>query len=172
MRSMSATLDAQQSLRVEMQPTPKVATQPPQRVTPHAPSHPATTTPPPPPSKRYTARQRHRGAAVSTTVRSGPPSSNTRSKTKPPPPPTPPPVSRTRFKRRTSKLHQPATTTRPGRTKGFAAVVEQVQAKRRIRRRLSQRISRMENEVHQAMAVMDKETGKLLNYRQLLNHPK
>ena len=29
----------------------------------------------------------------------------------------------------------------------------------------------MENEVHQAMAVMDKQTGKFMNYRQLLNHP-
>ena len=29
----------------------------------------------------------------------------------------------------------------------------------------------MENEVHQAVAVMDKQTGKLMNYRQLLNHP-
>ena len=31
---------------------------------------------------------------------------------------------------------------------------------------------RMENEVQQALAVMDKETGKLLNYRQLMRHPK
>ena len=30
----------------------------------------------------------------------------------------------------------------------------------------------MENEVHKALAVMDKDTGKLLNYRQLLRHPK
>ncbi len=30
----------------------------------------------------------------------------------------------------------------------------------------------MENEVHQALAVMDKETGRLLNYRQLLRSPK
>ena len=30
----------------------------------------------------------------------------------------------------------------------------------------------MENEVQQALAVMDKETGKLLNYRQLMQHPK
>ena len=29
----------------------------------------------------------------------------------------------------------------------------------------------MENEVHQALAVMDKETGKLLNYCQLMRHP-
>jgi hypothetical protein len=30
----------------------------------------------------------------------------------------------------------------------------------------------MENEVHQALAVMDKETGRLLNYQQLLRSPK
>jgi hypothetical protein len=29
----------------------------------------------------------------------------------------------------------------------------------------------MENEVHKALAVLDKSTGKLLNYRQLLRHP-
>jgi hypothetical protein len=30
--------------------------------------------------------------------------------------------------------------------------------------RLTRSITRLENEVHQAMAVMDKDTGKLLNY--------
>jgi hypothetical protein len=35
-----------------------------------------------------------------------------------------------------------------------------------------QRFKKMENEVHQALAVMDKETGRLLNYRQLLCSPK
>jgi hypothetical protein len=34
------------------------------------------------------------------------------------------------------------------------------------------RFERMENEVHQALAVMDKETGRLLNYRQLLRSQK
>jgi hypothetical protein len=38
--------------------------------------------------------------------------------------------------------------------------------------RLTRRITRLENKVHQAMAVMDKDTGKLLNYRQLMNSPK
>jgi hypothetical protein len=38
--------------------------------------------------------------------------------------------------------------------------------------RLSQRITRLENEVHQAMAVMDADTGKLLNYRQLIRSTK
>ena len=43
--------------------------------------------------------------------------------------------------------------------------------KRRLRTML-QRISRMEDEVYQAMAVMDTSTGKMLNYRQLRGDPK
>jgi hypothetical protein len=35
-----------------------------------------------------------------------------------------------------------------------------------------QQFKKMENEVHQALAVMDKETGRLLNYQQLLHSPK
>ncbi len=38
--------------------------------------------------------------------------------------------------------------------------------------RLSRCITRLENEVHQAMAVMDADTGKLLNYRQLMRSTK
>eukprot|EP00804_Cyclotella_cryptica_P028989 CCRYP_012408-RA/>CCRYP_012408-RA protein AED:0.21 eAED:0.21 QI:0/0/0/1/1/1/2/0/880 len=40
-----------------------------------------------------------------------------------------------------------------------------------ITRRQSSRLTRMENEVHKALAVLDKSTGKLLNYHQLLRHP-
>jgi hypothetical protein len=36
---------------------------------------------------------------------------------------------------------------------------------------LRQRLQRVQNEVHRALAVMDKATGKLLNCRQLLRHP-
>jgi hypothetical protein len=36
---------------------------------------------------------------------------------------------------------------------------------------LRQRLHRVQNEVHRALAVMDKTTGKLLNYRQLIRHP-
>ena len=45
------------------------------------------------------------------------------------------------------------------------------QAKQRLQT-LSQRIARMEDEVYQAMAVMDASTGKMLNYRQLRRDPK
>ena len=37
---------------------------------------------------------------------------------------------------------------------------------------LSKRIKQMENEVHKALAVMDAETGKVLNYRQLMQSQK
>jgi len=36
---------------------------------------------------------------------------------------------------------------------------------------LQRRITRVQNEVQRALAVMDKATGKMLNYRQLLRHP-
>ena len=38
--------------------------------------------------------------------------------------------------------------------------------------RVIDHIHELENEVHQAMAVMDAETGKLLNYKQLTRDPK
>jgi hypothetical protein len=52
-----------------------------------------------------------------------------------------------------------------------AAVMKQQQHQRKFVR-LTRCITRLENDVHQAMAVMDKDTGKLLNYRQLMNSPK
>ena len=38
--------------------------------------------------------------------------------------------------------------------------------------RLSKHIERMENEVHKALAIMNSETGKVLNYRQLMQSQK
>ena len=40
----------------------------------------------------------------------------------------------------------------------------------RLAQQCSRRISTVEDEVHQALAVLDKETGKTLNYRQLMRH--
>ena len=37
---------------------------------------------------------------------------------------------------------------------------------------LTKKMKQMENKVHQAMAVIDEETGQLLNYRQLLHSAK
>jgi hypothetical protein len=36
---------------------------------------------------------------------------------------------------------------------------------------LVKRLRRVKNEVHKTLAVLDKATGKMMNYRQLLNHP-
>ena len=47
-----------------------------------------------------------------------------------------------------------------------------MQSRRRKYRKLTRRMERLENEVHEALAVMDKDTGKMLNYRQLLRIPK
>jgi hypothetical protein len=41
----------------------------------------------------------------------------------------------------------------------------------RIAQTCAQHIQVVKNKVHQAMAVLDKETGKMLNYRQLMRHP-
>ena len=56
----------------------------------------------------------------------------------------------------------------PSRRPGFAAAVMRQKRHQRGMVRLSRRITRLENEVNQAMAVMDADTGKLLNYRQLM----
>jgi len=60
----------------------------------------------------------------------------------------------------------------PSRQPGFAVAVMRQQRHQRGMVRLSRRITRLENEVHQAMAVMDADTGKLLNYRQLTRNTK
>ena len=33
-------------------------------------------------------------------------------------------------------------------------------------------MERLENEIHEALAVMDRDTGKMMNYRQLIRNPK
>ena len=78
--------------------------------------------------------------------------------------------------------HKKPTPTVSGFRLGFAAFFENMTGgksekaetctSRHKRRHLERRISKLENEVHQAMAAMNAETGKLLKYRQLLNHPK
>jgi hypothetical protein len=60
----------------------------------------------------------------------------------------------------------------PSRRPGFVAAVMRKQRYQRGMVRLSQRITRLENKVNQAMAVMDADTGKLLNYRQLMRSTK
>ncbi len=60
----------------------------------------------------------------------------------------------------------------PARCPGFAAAVMQQERHQRSMVQLSCRITRLENEVHQGLAVMDADTGKLLNYRQLMRNTK
>jgi hypothetical protein len=56
--------------------------------------------------------------------------------------------------------------------KGSALAVATKQNDRATFQQLNQRIAKMENEVMEAMAVMDTETGKLMNYRQLMQSEK
>jgi hypothetical protein len=51
---------------------------------------------------------------------------------------------------------------------GIAAAVMHQQRHQRRMVRLTRRIKRIENEVHKALAVMDANTAKLLNYWQLM----
>ena len=44
--------------------------------------------------------------------------------------------------------------------------------KRKHLRQTKQKTNNLEIEVHQAMAVMDEQTGRLLNYKQLIRDPK
>jgi hypothetical protein len=80
---------------------------------------------------------------------------------------------------RSSKNHQPSTTggmhtrSMTARNTAHAAPpASQTGSKTEATNATQQRFEKMENEVHQALAVMDKETGRLLNYPQLLCGPK
>jgi hypothetical protein len=60
----------------------------------------------------------------------------------------------------------------PTRQPGIVAAVMKQQQHQCGLMQLTHHITRLENKVHQAMAVMDKDMGKLLNYRQPMNSPK
>jgi hypothetical protein len=129
-------------------------TAPPPRVPP--PQLPITysTTPTiqPSPTKRVVARtSSKRRKRSSAPVDASAPAMNTRSRTAPqaPPPATPAKPARQ------SKLRQPTASSSAKRTST----------------RQSARLAKLEKKIYKALAVMDKATGKLLNYRQLLRHP-
>ena len=92
-----------------------------------------------------TARKRRPPAPTPAPVKTQAPAMNTRAKTAIRAQQAAPPAMSTRD--RQSKLKQPSPA------------------------RFSTRLKRLENEVHRALAVMDKTTGKMLNYRQLIRHP-
>ena len=60
----------------------------------------------------------------------------------------------------------------PSRHPGLAVAVMRQQRHQHGMVRISRRITCLENKVHQALAVMDTDTGKLLNYRQLMQSTK
>jgi hypothetical protein len=60
----------------------------------------------------------------------------------------------------------------PSHRPGFVVAVMRQQRYQQGMVRLTRHITRLENEVHHAMAVMDANTGKLLNYRQLMRSAK
>jgi hypothetical protein len=69
---------------------------------------------------------------------------------------------------RTRQLGVPPPTHQPG----FATAVMKQQQHQRGLLQLTHHITKLEHKVQQAMAVMDKDVGKPLNYRQLMNSPK
>ena len=76
----------------------------------------------------------------------------------------------TKAKTQRSRLMQPTASSRKKTRKGAALTAEQNPRKKKMSAR--SRMRRLENEVQQAMAVMDADTGKLLNYKQLMRSPK
>jgi hypothetical protein len=98
--------------------------------------------------------KQHRVAAAQSAPRTTTPAANTRSKTKADAPPA------TRTCASTKNLGSAAVVTKMNNTVCKYA------------RGLTKKMEQIENEVHQAMAVMDEETGQLRNYRQLLRSAK
>jgi hypothetical protein len=82
------------------------------------------------------------------------------------------PAAKTRSK--TKSDAPPATRTRAStKNIGSAAVVTKMNKTMcKYARGLTKKMEQIENKVHQAMAIIDKETGQLLNYRQLLRSAK
>ena len=79
------------------------------------------------------------------------------------------PASRTRSQ---TKSEPVASCTRSKKIQEIAAAAtikahRRTPAQKQVMRRLSHKVEKWEREVEQALAVMDQQTGKLLNYRQL-----
>ena len=119
-------------------------------------------------NRQHTRRRRAQHLSTPVHLPKQPPAFSTQSKTAAARQQAAPPASRTRSQVncRVSRLHQP-TRSSIGKTKHQANFVQARKTSQFLRK-----FQRIEQEVHQAMAVMDKETGKMLNYRQLLRHPK
>ena len=107
-------------------------------------------------TKSQPTQPKHQGILKPPTKSENGPASRTRSQTK-----AEPVASRTRS-RKIQEIAAAATIKAHRRTP----------AQKRVMRRLSTKIEKWEREVEQALAVMDQQTGKLLNYRQLRRDPK
>jgi len=120
--------------------------------------------------------------ASNTTINNEGPASRTRAKVAEQQELAAPPAANTRAqtkaKSRESKIPKPTPrylkSTKNSRLRsqqGTASLANNIN-KRKTLLKLNKRISKLENEVHQALAVMDEDTGKMLNYRSLLKIPK
>jgi hypothetical protein len=116
-----------------------------------------TSTPPMQSASTSTSQKKckqRRVAAAHSAPKSTTPATNTRSKTKADAPPA------TRTGASTKNLGS------------AAAVMKMNNTMCKYARGLTKKMEQIENKVHQAMVVMDEETGQLLNYRQLLRSAK
>ena len=180
-----------QSMTERMQPVLRVLTQAGTRVQ-RTPTHHSEITPLQ--SEKAIKKRKRRQAAVRLAVSPTAPARNTRSRTKPAEPavtrtratatamglaeasPAPRasanvPSHKTNTRTKKSQLTHPTVSSRSKARTGHTEAVE-THNSRQIMRRMTKKVTKIENEVHQAMAVMDAETGKIINYRQLRRDPK
>ena len=121
-------------------------------------------------TKRRLRLSRRAAEQAATPMSVDAPAHNTRARMKAQATVSAPPAANTSHSRRESCLQQP--TKPPSKTRtGYTAAVGK-QYNRKQLQELTRRANKLGNKVHQAMAVMDAETGKLLNYRALMCHPK
>ena len=168
-QTRSMTQAVQQSVETVKQLFPKVETPD------------TTVSPPPPPHQPMSAKRRKRkqrkAAATTAANNMSEPAYNTRARKATATTEAAPLATRTRSRRaastRVSRIQAPTISTRNKKRQEKALTALKLKSSgRHYTRRLTKQIERLESEVHQAMAVMDAETGQLLNYKQLIRSPK
>eukprot|EP00984_Skeletonema_dohrnii_P011431 scaffold4568_cov78-Skeletonema_dohrnii-CCMP3373.AAC.1 len=131
------------------QPSPHVAEQPPTVLQPILKRKPLTPNKPPTVADGPATRTRSKSNTRAPTATSDGPANNTRAKTK-------------------ERIIEIAAAVQELRGVGTSRARKRPS---KGTRKLAKRLLRLENEIHQAMAVMDQETGKMMKYRQLIRHP-
>ena len=123
----------------------------------------------PPPSTTARAKKRRRRRAAHQLENADAPACNTRSQVRRAAEPTAQGTRQsTKTQTRLARLMRPTVSSqRKSQPENTFSATKQSQV-----RRVIDHIHDLENEVHQAMAVMDAETGKLLNYKKLMRDPK